>query len=107
MRLNPTNAASYLALVHLMAEGGRIPEAIATVERMMELGVLADQAQFMLGELHELAGDQALAVDAWTKALELPGFGRPAADKLIPILSEQGRIAEVKYLVKRYIKGCC
>ena len=57
LQIDPANSMSYLALVHLMAEDRRFPEAIATVERMMELGVLADQGQFMLGELHELAGD--------------------------------------------------
>jgi tetratricopeptide (TPR) repeat protein len=105
--LNPGNPMTYLALVHLMADRARYPEALATVRRMMELGVLADQAQFMLGELHEAAGDQAAAVDAWTRALALPAVARSAAERLIPVLQGEGRGDEAKYLAKRYLKGCC
>lgn len=107
LALNPGNSASYLALVHLTAEAGRVPEAISVVRRMMELGILADQAQFMLGELLELAGDGAGALEAWTQALELPSVARSAAERLIPILDGQGRRDEAKYLAKRYLKGCC
>ncbi|HEY5513458.1 MAG TPA: hypothetical protein VIK40_07430 [Geomonas sp.] len=107
LAINPANSTSYLALVHLMAEARRIPEAIALLGRMMELGILTDQAQFMLGELHEAAGDQALALEAWSLALEIPSVARPAAERLIPLLTEQGRAEEAKYLAKRYLKGCC
>lgn len=107
LSINPANSASYLALVHLMAEAGRFPEAIATVKRMMELGILAEQAQFMLGELHEAAGDEALAMEAWSKSLELPSMARSAAERLVPMLGSQGRSEEANYLIKRYLKGCC
>ena len=105
--VNPANSMCYLALVQLMAGEGRYAEAIATVERMGELGILADQAQFMLGELHEASGDEAGAMETWSKALELPGVAKSAAERLIPILNRQGRSDEVKYLSKRYLKGCC
>jgi len=104
---NPVNSMSYLALVHLTAEAQRFPEALAILARMMELGIMADQAQFMLGELHEAAGDQAAALEAWSQALNLPSVARPAAERLIPLLTEQGRTDEAKYLAKRYLKGCC
>lgn len=107
LSLNPGNPTSYLALVHLLAEARRVPEAIATVRRMMELGILADQAQFMLGELLESSGDEAGACEAWSKALALPSVARSAAERLVPLLSGQGRTDEVKYLTKKYLKGCC
>jgi tetratricopeptide (TPR) repeat protein len=107
LKLNSTNAASYLALVHLKTETGRAAEAIELVTRMMELGVLADQAQFMLGELHEMTGNQAGALEAWSRALELPAVSKAAAERLVPLLAAQGREAEAKYLAKRYLKGCC
>jgi tetratricopeptide (TPR) repeat protein len=105
--INPGNSMSYLALVHLTAEAQRYPEALSIVKRMMELGILADQAQFMLGELLEASGDQAGAFEAWTKALELPSMARSAAERLIPLLNDEGRTEEAKYLAKRYLKGCC
>jgi tetratricopeptide (TPR) repeat protein len=107
LRLNSGNAASYLALVHLKSETGRIPEAIVLLERMMELGIMSDQAQYMLGELHEAAGDQAAALEAWSRALEFPAVAKSAAQRLVPLLAGQGREAEAKYLAKRYLKGCC
>ena len=107
LAVNPANSAGCLALVHLLAEAERFPEAIAAVQRMMELGVQTDQAQFILGELHEAAGDQALALEAWSKSLELPTVARAAAERLVPLLSGQGRNEEANYLIKRYLKGCC
>jgi len=107
LRLNPSNATSYLALVHLHADARRFPEALSVVSRMLELGILPDQAQLMLGELHEASGDQTAALEAWSKALELPSVARPAAERLIPLLAGQGREAEAKFLAKKYLKGCC
>ena len=107
LRLNPGNATSYLALVHLKADAGKYPEAISIVNRMKELGIMADQAQYMLGELLEATGDQAAALEAWSQALELPSVAKAAAERLIPILTGQGRAEEAKYLAKRYLKGCC
>ena len=107
LSLNPSNEVSYLALVQLMAGAGRFPEAITTVERMQELGILADQALFMLGELHELSGDEPRAVELWSQALEIPSVAKSAAERLVPILDRQGRKDEVKYLAKKYLKGCC
>ena len=105
--LNPQNATVYLALVQLMAGGGRYPQAIAVVERMLELDILPDQAQFMLGELHEATGNTELAMELWSKSLEYPSVAKSAAERLIPILNRQGRKDDVKYLTKKYLKGCC
>jgi pentatricopeptide repeat protein len=107
LQLNPTNSMTYMALIHLLTETGRLPEAIETVQTMMELEVLPDQAQFMLGELKELAGDEAAAFEAWSKALEFPSVAKAAAERLVPILAKQGRHDEAKYLTKNFLKGCC
>ncbi|HBG05237.1 MAG: hypothetical protein A2075_01420 [Geobacteraceae bacterium GWC2_58_44] len=107
LSINPASQTCYLALVHLLAGGNRFAEAVATVKHMMEQGIMADQAQFILGELHEAAGNQSAAFEAWTRALELPSVARSAAERLVPLLNEQGRSEEAKYLTKRYLKGCC
>jgi tetratricopeptide (TPR) repeat protein len=107
LTLNPGNPAAYLALIHLKAEAGKFPEALGVLNRMMSLGIMADQGQFMLGELHEAAGDQGAALEAWSKALETPSVAKAAAERLVPLLTSQGREAEAKYLAKRYLKGCC
>lgn len=107
LALNPQNATVYLALVHLMAGNGRYPQAIATVGRMLELGILPDQARFMMGELHEATGDTEKAMELWSKSLEDPSMAKAAAERLIPILNRQGRSDDVKFLTKKYLKGCC
>lgn len=107
LSVNSENGMVYLALVQLLAGGGRYAEAITLVERMLAENVMADQAQFILGELYETTGDEAKAIEMWSKALEIPTVARTAAEKLVPILGNQGRTEEVKYLVKKYLKGCC
>lgn len=107
LALNPQNAAVYLALVQLYAGGGAYPQAMAVVEKMLELDILPDQAQFMLGELHEATGNTERAMELWTKSLEHPSMARSAAERLIPILNGQGRTDDVKFLSKKYLKGCC
>jgi len=106
LEANPHNPLCYLTLVHLLAEMGRLVESIATVERMMELGILADQAQLMLGDLRHASGDQEAAFQAWSKALELPTMAKAAAERLVPVLEGQGRLEEAKFLTKSYLKGC-
>jgi|GEM_PF-1106163 len=107
LKLNPSNAAVYLALIHLKAETQNFPEAIEIANRMLGLGILPDQALILVGELHEAAGNQADAMEAWSKALEYKTVAKPAAERLVPLLSSQGRDAEAKYLAKQYLKGCC
>jgi len=107
LALNPENGASYLALVHLLAENERYAEASETLQRMLATGVLVDQAHLMLGDLYQITGEEALAVEAWSKSLEFPGVAKQAAQRLVPLLSGQGRQDEAKYLTKRYLQGCC
>ncbi|QWV95344.1 tetratricopeptide repeat protein [Geomonas oryzisoli] len=107
LALNPQNATVYIALVHLMAGGGRYPQAKAVVQSMLDADILPDQAQFMLAELHETTGDVERAMELWTKSLDYPSVAKAAAERLIPILNRQGRTDDVKYLSKKYLKGCC
>ena len=107
LKLNPGNAACYLALVHLKADARKFAEAIGVLTRMMGQGILADQGQYMLGELHDASGNQVAALEAWSQALEIPSVAKPAAERLIPLLTSQGREAEAKFLAKKYLKGCC
>jgi tetratricopeptide (TPR) repeat protein len=107
LELNDRNPATYLALVHLFAETGRYPEAIKTVNHMMELEVLPEQAQLMLGDLQHSTGDEAGALESWSKLLPLPAMAKTAAERLVPLLSNQGRTEEAKFLAKQYLKGCC
>lgn len=107
IKINADNATLYLALMHLKSESGKFSEAIDIVNRMLERGILPDQAQILLGELHQASGDAAAALEAWSKALEYKSVAKAAAERLVPLLAGQGRDAEAKYLAKQYLKGCC
>ncbi|GFO59928.1 hypothetical protein GMST_22530 [Geomonas silvestris] len=107
LKINPDNATLYLALVHLKSDAGRFAEAIDIVTRMQQRDLLPDQAQFLLGELHQASGDNAAALEAWSKALQFKSMAKPAAERLVPLLASQGRDAEAKFLAKQYLKGCC
>jgi predicted TPR repeat methyltransferase len=96
-----------MALIHLKVDARKVSEALELVRRMMALGIMVDQGQFMLGELLEVSGDKAGAMEAWSKALEYPSVAKSAAERLIPILGSQGRETEAKFLAKKYLKGCC
>lgn len=104
---NPANATCYVAKIHLLTAQQRFPEALATASYMVEQGIMADQAQFMLGELHHAAGDEEAALQAWSKALEIPSVAKGAAERVVPILESKGRTEEAKFLRKKYLKGCC
>jgi hypothetical protein len=74
---------------------------------MREMDILADQALFMLGDLHASNGNQAAAMEYLNEALKVPGLSKSAAERMMPILLEAGRNDEAKYLAKTYLKGCC
>ncbi|GFO66439.1 hypothetical protein GMLC_00180 [Geomonas limicola] len=107
LNINPDNATLYLALMHLKCDFGLYGEAIEIVTRMQQRDLLPDQAQFILGELHQASGDNAAALEAWSKALQFKSVAKSAAEQLVPLLASQGRDAEAKFLAKQYLKGCC
>jgi len=107
LNVNPDNATLYLALIHLMSDFGRYGEAIEIATQMLQRDLLPDQAQYLLGELYQASGDDAAALEAWSKALQSKSMAKPAAERLVPLLASQGREAEAKFLAKQYLKGCC
>jgi tetratricopeptide (TPR) repeat protein len=106
LTLNANNPLANISLVQLLAECGKVQEALGGANRMLELDVVADQALVMQGDLYQALGDQGNAMESWTKALNLPSVARSAAERLIPILDAQGRQNEAKFLAKTYMKGC-
>ncbi len=77
------------------------------LERMIANGVMPDQALLMQGDLYSFLQDEPNAVECYSKLLASPKFAREAAERLVPILENQGRTQEAAYLVKRFAKGCC
>ena len=104
---NAANPTCYVAKIHLLAGQNRFPEALTAANHMVEQGIIPDQAQFMLGDLHQASGDEEAAFEAWSKALEIPSVAKSAAERLVPMLDARGRKEEAKFLRKKYLKGCC
>ncbi|RNC68752.1 MAG: hypothetical protein ED859_09530 [Desulfuromonadales bacterium] len=106
LALNDTNPLCNLGLVQLLTDGARFDEALPMLEKMVERGILADQAMMFLGEIYRAKGENDKAVDQFTRLLPGP-FKREAAERLVMILEEGGRSDEAAYVAKQYLKGCC
>ncbi len=107
LALNDRNSLCYIALVHLLVETGRVPDAIPLLHTMMENNIAPEQAVFLLGDVHTLLGDSEQSINCFSQALVFPEFAKAAAERLIPQLQSLGRTEEAAYLIKRYLKGCC
>jgi tetratricopeptide (TPR) repeat protein len=107
IELNSLNPLSYLALVQLFGETGRVAEALPFLHYMINIELIPEQANLLLGDAHILLEDENSAVDCYTRVLSSPGYAKEAAIKLIPLLEKQGRREDAVYLAKKLGKGCC
>ena len=107
IELNGVNPLCYFGLVHLLAETGRVAEAMPFLELMLERELLPDQARLLLGDVYLMLEDENNATDCYTQVLSSPNFAKEAAGKLIPLLEKNGRAEDAGYLVKKFSKGCC
>jgi tetratricopeptide (TPR) repeat protein len=107
IELNGLNPLCYLALVQLFGETGRVAEALPFLRHMINIELIPDQAELLLGETYILMEDENSAVDCYTRVLSSPGYAKEAAMRLIPLLEKQGRREDAAYLVKKFKKGCC
>ncbi|MRR56273.1 MAG: hypothetical protein EG822_17535 [Deltaproteobacteria bacterium] len=105
--LNPENALCQIGLVQLYTETGREAEALQVLERMVEGNLLPEQALLMQGDLHLQMKDESKAVESYSRLLTSPSLAKDAAQRLIPLLQNQGRGKEAAFLAKKYAKGCC
>lgn len=105
--LNPLNPLCSIGLVHLYTETGRAGEALPVVERMIGNDLIPEQARLMQGDIHILLRDETKALESYSTVLASPKFAREAAERMVPLLENQGRSEEAAYLAKKYAKGCC
>lgn len=106
IELNGLNPLCYLALVQLLGETGRVAEALPFLRHMINIELIPDQAELLLGDAHILLEDENSALDCYTRVLSSPGYAKEAALKLIPLLEKQGRREDAAYLAKKFKKGC-
>ncbi len=105
--LNPGNSLCHIGLVHLYAETSRGPEALQVLERMISSDLIPQQARLMQGDLYIQLQDESNAIESYSMLLSSPVFAKEAAERIIPLLESQGRTEEAKYLIKKFVKGCC
>ena len=105
--LNPLNPLCHLSLVQLFIDMERFEEALEHLRHMIAQSLLLEQSLIMAGDVSHHLGDHAHAMEMFTQALALPAVARAAAERLIPLLEQQGRTADAQYLFKKYCKGCC
>ena len=104
---NPENPLSHLGLVQLLADTGRFAEALPVLHYMIDNRLLTEQATIFLGDIHQKLGNDAEAIESYSKALANPATAKTAAERLIPLLGKQDRSEEAAFLAKKYLKGCC
>ncbi len=105
--LNPFNPLGYFSLVQLLGETGRIGEALPFLQYMINNDLMPDQAKLLLGDAHVILQDEKSAMDCFSSVLSSTGYGKEAANRLIPLLEKQGRSADAAFLAKKFKKGCC
>jgi hypothetical protein len=74
---------------------------------MIENALLANEALVMIGDVLALKGEDGSAIDHFAKLLENKPHQKIAAERLVPLLMQQGRESEAAFLAKQYLKGCC
>ncbi len=104
---NGQNPLTRLGLTQLLIYSKRLDEAMAELEMMVEGDILANEAQVMIGDVLVLKGDEGVAIDHFAKLLENKPYQKIAAERLVPLLTQQGRETEAEFLTKQYLKGCC
>ncbi|RII27902.1 MAG: hypothetical protein CXR31_06690 [Geobacter sp.] len=107
IELNRANPLCWLALAQLTADTGRFQEALQLLDHMVVHQFLPDQARSMQGDIYQSIGAVDKAIDCYTELLAFPGTARIAAERLVPLLENQGRNDEAEFLFKKYLKGCC
>ncbi len=105
--LNHMNPLGYFSLVQLLGETGRIAEALPFLQHMINNDLMPDQAKLLLGDAHVILQDEKSAMDCFSSVLSSPGYGKEAANRLIPLLEKQGRREDAAFLAKKFKKGCC
>lgn len=107
IHVNTDNPACNLSLAQLFTETGRLDEAVVFLRSMMDRTILFEQSLIMLADVYTMKGDQESAINLLSSGIQLPVLKKAAAERLVPILSSQGRDDEAAFLVKTYLKGCC
>ena len=106
VELNPGNTLASLAFVQLLCEMERQSDAVVHLERLLAEDRIPEQAHLILGDIAANQGDASRALEEYTAAMAYPSAARAAAERLIPLLEEQGRSREAEFLYKKYCGSC-
>lgn len=107
LKLNTDNPVCNLSLAQLLADTGKLDETAALLKSMMERMILYEQSLIMLADVYTAQGDQENAINLLGSGILMPALKKASAERLVSLLSAQGRDEEAAYIVKTYLKGCC
>lgn len=107
LKVNGDNPACNLSQAQLFIATGRLDEAVAFLKGMMDRNILFEQSLIMLADVYAMKGDQESAITLLSSGIQIPALKKASAERLVPILSSQGRNDEAAFLAKTYLKGCC
>jgi len=107
LTLNRENPVCNLSLAQLFTETGRLEEAAVLLKSMMDRTILLEQSLILLADVYTIKGDHENAITLLSSGIQMPALKKAAAERLVAILSTQGRDDEAAFLIKTYLKGCC
>lgn len=107
LTVNSSNPVCCLSLAQLYTESKRFDEAISLLNLMSERQILTEQSLIMLADVHALKGDTGNAIDILSRTIEIPVLKKASAERLVSLLTSEGRDDEASFVAKNYLKGCC
>ncbi len=107
LAINSTNPVCCLSLAQLYTESERFDDAISLLNQMTERQILPEQSLIMLADVHAIKGDAGIAIDILSRTIEIPVLKKASAERLVRLLTSEGRADEASFITKNYLKGCC
>jgi tetratricopeptide (TPR) repeat protein len=107
MELQGNNPLVHLGLAQYYIDTRRLADCVPVLENMLARGILSEQAEVMLGDVHAAMGNSDRAIEIFTRGLQHPALKKVSAERLVQLLTAQNRTEEAAYLFKTYLKGCC
>ena len=92
LRLNPSDASSWLTLAATLKERGNLTDAIAACEKARKFWPREERINLLLGDLRKLTGDNVGAAQAYGAALEGNPSSVQAYLKTGEVLQSRGQI---------------
>ena len=106
VQLNGTNSLAWFNLALVLRENNQFHDAMSTIESMISMQILPEQALMLRADIFEVTGNHEAAINQYVDLLQTP-YAHAAAEKLVVILAENGRHSDAAVIYTKYLKKSC